>query len=71
MHIIPPSLLDDEVAMLADSFGFDVRAIDEIVLNGLRCSSSRIPQAPTGSDLPGGAATPETSSPGGVIGRSG
>ena len=30
--------LDDEVATLADPFGLDVAAIDEILLNGLRHS---------------------------------
>jgi adenosine deaminase len=30
--------LNDELATLADPFGFDVAAIDEILLNGVRCS---------------------------------
>ncbi len=30
--------LNDEVALLADPFGLDVAAIDEILLNGIHCS---------------------------------
>ncbi|MFN8512017.1 MAG: adenosine deaminase [Chloroflexia bacterium] len=30
--------LNDEVALLADPFGLDVAAIDEVLLNGIRCS---------------------------------